>query len=168
MSLLPCWSKALSSAILRPRSAKPSATIRWSPTRTPGSASGRSAPPSSSNAPMTRCSDSARICASVAAKQNSIRDAGIRRRWKSRRTRRSISGPSARPAAPVRCARACSRVSASARASKLDPDCRSHCELFAGLPACDVGRLETPDGLTIYVLLCSELYDRDGTPYARA
>ena len=115
-----------------------------------------------------RCSDSARICASVAAKQNSIRDAGIRRRWKSRRTRRSISGPSARPAAPVRCARACSRVSASARASKLDPDCRSHCELFAGLPACDVGRLETPDGLTIYALLCSELYDRDGTPYTRA
>jgi hypothetical protein len=31
-----------------------------------------------------------------------------------------------------------------------------HCESFAGLPACDVGRLETEDGLTVYVLLCSE------------
>jgi starch synthase len=34
-----------------------------------------------------------------------------------------------------------------------------------GLPACDLGRLSTKDGLTIYVLLCPELYDREGTPY---
>jgi starch synthase len=39
------------------------------------------------------------------------------------------------------------------------------CGSFAGLPTCDVGRLETPDGLTVYVLLCPGLYDRDGTPY---
>jgi starch synthase len=39
------------------------------------------------------------------------------------------------------------------------------CEPFAGLPGCDVGKLETPDGLTVYVLLCPALYDRDGTPY---
>jgi starch synthase len=34
-----------------------------------------------------------------------------------------------------------------------------------GLPPCDLGRLSTKDGLTIYVLLCPELYDREGSPY---
>lgn len=34
-----------------------------------------------------------------------------------------------------------------------------------GLPACDLGRIVTKDGLTIYVLLCPELYDREGSPY---
>jgi starch synthase len=34
-----------------------------------------------------------------------------------------------------------------------------------GLPACEIGRFETIDGLIIYVLLCADLYDRDGTPY---
>jgi starch synthase len=33
------------------------------------------------------------------------------------------------------------------------------------IPPCDLGRFDTPDGLAIYVLLCPELYDRDGTPY---
>ncbi|MFZ0837335.1 MAG: glycogen synthase GlgA [Xanthobacteraceae bacterium] len=42
------------------------------------------------------------------------------------------------------------------------------CEAFAALPACDIGRLETPDGLAVYVVLCPELYDRDGTPYGDA
>jgi starch synthase len=42
------------------------------------------------------------------------------------------------------------------------------CEAFAALPSCDIGRLETPDGLTVYVVLCPELYDRDGTPYGDA
>ncbi|HEX2134415.1 MAG TPA: glycogen synthase GlgA [Microvirga sp.] len=37
-----------------------------------------------------------------------------------------------------------------------------------GLPACDLGRLETPEGLIIYVLLCPELYDREGSPYGDA
>ncbi len=41
-------------------------------------------------------------------------------------------------------------------------------EAYAALPACDIGRLETPDGLTVYVVLCPELYDRDGTPYGDA
>lgn len=36
---------------------------------------------------------------------------------------------------------------------------------LSSLPACDLGRIETPDGLTIYVLLCPELYDREGSPY---
>src|SRR3712207_290185 len=34
-----------------------------------------------------------------------------------------------------------------------------------GIPACSLGRSATQDGLTVYVLLCPELYDRDGSPY---
>lgn len=34
-----------------------------------------------------------------------------------------------------------------------------------GIPACGLGRAATQDGLTVYVLLCPELYDRDGSPY---
>jgi starch synthase len=41
-------------------------------------------------------------------------------------------------------------------------------EAFAGLPACDIARIERPDGLTIYLLLCPELFDRDGSPYVRS
>ena len=33
------------------------------------------------------------------------------------------------------------------------------------LPACRIGRLDMPDGLIIYVLICPELYERDGLPY---
>jgi starch synthase len=36
---------------------------------------------------------------------------------------------------------------------------------LSGIPACDLGRIDRPDGLIVYVLLCPELYDRDGTPY---
>jgi starch synthase len=38
----------------------------------------------------------------------------------------------------------------------------------AEVPACDLGRIDTADGLTIYVLICPELYDREGTPYGDA
>ena len=38
----------------------------------------------------------------------------------------------------------------------------------AGLPAADLASFETNDGLTIYVLLCPELFDRDGSPYLDA
>ncbi len=34
-----------------------------------------------------------------------------------------------------------------------------------GIPACGLGRCATRDGLTVYVLLCPELYERDGSPY---
>src|SRR5689334_12288266 len=34
-----------------------------------------------------------------------------------------------------------------------------------GIPACGLGRGMTKDGLTVYVLLCPELYERDGSPY---
>lgn len=36
---------------------------------------------------------------------------------------------------------------------------------FAGLPPWSLGRFATADGLTIYTVLCDELYDRPGTPY---
>ena len=35
----------------------------------------------------------------------------------------------------------------------------------AGIPAANLAKFETADGLTIYVVLCPELYDRDGSPY---
>nr|WP_082145738.1 glycogen synthase GlgA [Microvirga massiliensis] len=37
-----------------------------------------------------------------------------------------------------------------------------------GIPACDLGRTRTRDGLTIYIILCPELYDREGSPYGDA
>ena len=37
-----------------------------------------------------------------------------------------------------------------------------------GLPACEIGRIDTSDGLTLYVLLCPDLYDREGSPYGDA
>lgn len=33
------------------------------------------------------------------------------------------------------------------------------------IPACDLGRIAMPDGLTVYVLLAPGLYDREGSPY---
>ena len=38
----------------------------------------------------------------------------------------------------------------------------------AGLPGCDIGRTVTADGLVIYVALCPQLYDRQGSPYVDA
>lgn len=38
-------------------------------------------------------------------------------------------------------------------------------EPAAGMPGCEIGCLTMGDGLVIYVLLCPELYERDGTPY---
>lgn len=35
----------------------------------------------------------------------------------------------------------------------------------AALPPCKIGRMDLPDGLVIYVLICPELYQREGTPY---
>ena len=35
----------------------------------------------------------------------------------------------------------------------------------AAIPGCRIGRMDMPDGLIIYVLICPELYERDGTPY---
>jgi len=37
-----------------------------------------------------------------------------------------------------------------------------------GVPACEIGCLEAPDGLVVYVVLCPELYDREGSPYGDA
>ncbi len=38
----------------------------------------------------------------------------------------------------------------------------------AGLPGCRLGCMQLPDGLTIYVLICPELYEREGYPYGDA
>jgi len=35
----------------------------------------------------------------------------------------------------------------------------------AALPPCKIGRMDMPDGLVIYVLICPELYEREGGPY---
>ena len=35
----------------------------------------------------------------------------------------------------------------------------------AALPPCKIGRMDLADGLVIYVLICHELYEREGTPY---
>jgi len=39
------------------------------------------------------------------------------------------------------------------------------CPAVADLPACEIGRTSTHDGLPVYVVVCPELFDRDGTPY---
>ncbi|WP_297839395.1 glycogen synthase GlgA [Pseudomonas sp.] len=36
---------------------------------------------------------------------------------------------------------------------------------YAGLPPCKIGRMDMKDGLVIYVVICPELYEREGTPY---
>jgi starch synthase len=39
------------------------------------------------------------------------------------------------------------------------------CSPLAGLPACSLGRIRTPDGLAVYVVVCPALYEREGSPY---
>src|SRR5438067_8904441 len=39
------------------------------------------------------------------------------------------------------------------------------CDGLALLPPCSVGRLRTKDGLIVYVVLSSDLYEREGSPY---
>jgi starch synthase len=43
-----------------------------------------------------------------------------------------------------------------------------HCQPLALLPACSIGRMRTKDGLVVYVVVCPELFERDGSPYADA
>jgi hypothetical protein len=33
------------------------------------------------------------------------------------------------------------------------------------IPPCSIGKVATADGLTVYIVLCEELFDRDGCPY---
>jgi len=35
----------------------------------------------------------------------------------------------------------------------------------AGIPPCRIGRMDLSDGLIVYVVICPELYERDGNPY---
>ncbi|MGB4484698.1 MAG: glycogen synthase GlgA [Pseudomonas veronii] len=41
----------------------------------------------------------------------------------------------------------------------------SELEGHAALPACKIGRMDMTDGLVIYLVICPELYEREGTPY---
>ena len=40
------------------------------------------------------------------------------------------------------------------------------CPALGEMPACSIARTSTSDGLQVYVAICPELYERDGTPYA--
>ncbi|MDR9438800.1 MAG: glycogen synthase GlgA [Halomonas sp.] len=52
--------------------------------------------------------------------------------------------------------------------SDLPIELVGHLPAFADLPACDIGKMTCSDGLILYVLLCPELYEREGTPYGCA
>ena len=43
-----------------------------------------------------------------------------------------------------------------------------HMEAYADLPACKIGRMQIGKGPIIYVVICPELYEREGTPYCDA
>ena len=38
-------------------------------------------------------------------------------------------------------------------------------DAYAGLPACKIGQLTMDDGCIIYLVICPELYEREGSPY---
>lgn len=40
-----------------------------------------------------------------------------------------------------------------------------HVDAHASMPACRLGRLDLPDGLIVYIVLCPDLYERPGNPY---
>ncbi|MCK2055435.1 glycogen synthase GlgA [Methylobacterium sp. 37f] len=44
----------------------------------------------------------------------------------------------------------------------------AHLPGHAGVPPCELGLVETGDGLQVYVILNADLYQRDGTPYGTA
>jgi starch synthase len=50
-------------------------------------------------------------------------------------------------------------------ARSQDLEVVAHLPGVAEIPPCSIGRLTTADGLVIYVVLCQELFDRDGCPY---
>ena len=45
-------------------------------------------------------------------------------------------------------------------------DIVAHLPGAGAIPPCSIGALTLPDGLIVHLVLCSELYDRDGSPYA--
>ena len=51
------------------------------------------------------------------------------------------------------------------RAAKPNMDVVAQMPRTASLPPWSLGRFNTADGLTIYAVLCDELYDREGSPY---
>ncbi len=47
-------------------------------------------------------------------------------------------------------------------------DIVAHLPGLGAVPPCSIGATRLPDGLIVYVVLCEELFKRDGTPYADA
>ena len=47
-------------------------------------------------------------------------------------------------------------------------DIVAHLPAYAGLPACDLGRIRIGQGPIIYLVICPELYERDANPYTDA
>ena len=96
----------------------------------------------------------------------SVRDVGNRRFRAGGRARRRL-----RVLARARSARPCdARVILPGYprrfAKALDATSSRICPAPAQIPPCSIGRLQTSrDGLVVYLVLCAELYDRDGSPY---
>lgn len=44
----------------------------------------------------------------------------------------------------------------------------AHLDGYAGLPKCTIGQLTLPDGILVYLVICPELYEREGSPYGDA
>lgn len=44
----------------------------------------------------------------------------------------------------------------------------AHLPAVKGVPAYSIGKVTSRDGVTIYIVICPELFDRDGTPYSDA
>jgi starch synthase len=53
--------------------------------------------------------------------------------------------------------------------SKLtDMEIVGSCPALAEMPACTIARTATTDGLPVYIVICPQLFDREGTPYSDA
>src|SRR5690606_32499403 len=50
-------------------------------------------------------------------------------------------------------------------ASDYDIEIVGQVDAYAAIPACAIGKMEIANGVVVYVLLCDELYAREGSPY---
>ena len=44
----------------------------------------------------------------------------------------------------------------------------AHLPAVSGVPACSIGRVTAADGVIVYIVICPELFDREGSPYSDA
>lgn len=49
--------------------------------------------------------------------------------------------------------------------SEQDIEIVGHLPSHADIPPCEIGKLTCPDGMVVYVLICAELFEREGNPY---